>query len=100
MISPAAVRQFFKSVHLQVCHFKVAVIAGDANAAPYKYYKSQEYQDLHTSSVAVTLREMQREVNTGDRFESRLHIDSSTNNHPPQLHAADDLDCCFMAILS
>ena len=28
-----------------------------------------------------------------------LHIDYSTNNHPPQLHAADDLDRCFMAIL-
>ena len=38
---------------------------------------------------------MQREVNTGHQFESRLHIDYSTNNHPPQLHAASDLDCCF-----
>ena len=91
---------FFKTVHLLVRHFKVAVIAGDANAAAYKYYKSQEYQDLHNSSVAVTLREMQREVNTGDRSERRFHSDYSTNNHPPQLHAADDLDCRFMAILS
>ena len=24
----------------------------------------------------------------------------STNNHPPQLHAADDLDCCFMVIVA
>ena len=38
--------------------------------------------------------------NTGHPFESKLHIDYSTNNHPPQLHAADDLDCCFMATLS
>ena len=45
-------------------------------------------------------REMQRAVNTGHPFESKLHIDFSTNDHPPQLHAADDLDCCFMAILS
>ena len=36
-------------------------------------------------------------VNTGHPFESRLHIDYSTNNHPPQLHAANDLDCCLMA---
>ena len=48
----------------QVCHFKV---------------------DLYDSSVAVMLREMQREVNTGHPFESRLQIDYSTNNHPPQL---------------
>ena len=46
------------------------------------------------------LREMQREVNTGHSFERRLHIDYSAKNHPPQLHAATDLDCCSMAILS
>ena len=28
------------------------------------------------------LREMQREVNTGQPFENKLHIDYSTNNHP------------------
>ena len=78
MKSPAAVRQFFKTVLQQVCHFEVDVIAGDANAAAYKYYKSQE-------------------VNTGHPFESKLHY--STKNHPPQLHAANDLDFCFMAIL-
>ena len=48
-----------------MCHFKVDVIAGDANAAAYKYYKNQEYQDLYDSSVSVMLREMQLEVNTG-----------------------------------
>ena len=78
-----------------MCHFKVDVIAGDANAAAYKYYKGQEYPDLCDSSVAVMLREMQREVNTGYPSESRLRIDYSTNNHPPQLHGANDLDCCF-----
>ena len=62
--------------------------------------KSQEYQDLHNSSVTVMLREMQRDVNMGRPFESKLHIEYSTNNHPPQLHAADDLDCCFLVILS
>ena len=55
MNAPAAVRQFFKTVLQQVHHFKVDVIAGDANAA-YKYYKHQEYQDLHISSVAIMLR--------------------------------------------
>ena len=54
MTAPATVRQFFGTVH----HFKVDVIAGDANAAVYKYYKIQEYQDLHNSSVVVMLREM------------------------------------------
>ena len=76
------------------------LVSGDANAAAYKYYKKQEYQDLHNSSVAIMLREMRREVNMGLPFENKLHIDYSTNNHPTQLHAADDLDCCFMAILS
>ena len=44
---------------------KVDVIAGDANGAAYKYNKRQEYQDLHSLSVAIMLREMRREVNTG-----------------------------------
>ena len=100
MNSPAAVREFVKTVLQQVYHFKADVIAGDANTAAYKYYKKQEHQDLHDSSVAVMPREMQREVSAGHTFERRLHIDCSTNNHPPQLHAATDLDCCFMAILS
>ena len=95
MKSPAAVRQLFKTVLQQVCHFKVDVIAGDANAAAYKQYKNQEYQDLYDSSVAVMLRQMHREVNTGHPFGIKLHIDYSTNNHPPHLHAADDPDCCF-----
>ena len=38
MKSPAAVREFFGTMEQQVCHFKVAVIAGDANAAAYKYF--------------------------------------------------------------
>ena len=73
MNSPAAVREFFKTVLQQVSLQKVYVIAGDANAAAYKYYKKQEHQDLHDSSVAVMLREMQREVNTGHPKERRLH---------------------------
>ena len=56
MNAPAAVRQFFKTVLQQVHHFKVDVIAGDANAAAYKYYRNQGYQDLHNSSVAIMLR--------------------------------------------
>ena len=57
---------------------------------------------LQQTSTTKTwmLREMQREVITGHPFESRLHIDFSINNHPPHLHAADDLDFCFMAVLS
>ena len=63
-------------------------------------YKNQEYPDLYVSSVTVImLREMQRELNTGHPFGRRLHNDYSTKNHQPQLHAADDLDCCFMAFL-
>ena len=88
------------SIHLRTIHFKVDVIAGDANAAAYKYFSEQEYQDLHNSSVAIMLREMQREVNTGRPFERRLHIDYYTNSHFSQLISANDLDCCFMSILS
>ena len=33
-------------------------------------------------------------------FERRLDMVYSTNNHPTQLHAAKDIDRCFMAILS
>ena len=49
-------------------------MAEDANAAAYRYYKKQAYQDLCNSPVAVMLREMQREVNTGCPFESILYI--------------------------
>ena len=80
-------------------NFKVDIIAGGANAAAYKFYRRQDYQYLHNSSVASMLREMQREVNMGRPFESRLHIDYNTNNHFSQLRSAGDLDCCFMAIL-
>ena len=44
MKSLAAVRQFVKTLLQQVCHFKVDVIAGGANAAACKYYKNQEYR--------------------------------------------------------
>ena len=87
MTAPAAVRQFFKTGLQQVCHFKVDVIARNVDAAAYKNYQRQEYQDLHNSSVAIMVREMQREVDTRHPFESSLHIDHSTNNHPPQLRA-------------
>ena len=77
---PVAAPEFLKTVLQQV-----------SNDATYKYSKSQEYQDLDNSSVAVMLREVQREVNMGHPCECMLHI-FSTNNHLPQLDAADDLD--------
>ena len=74
MKSPAAVREFFETVLQRVCHFKVDVIAGDANAAAYMYYKNQEYQDLYDFSVAVMLREMQREVRHIDYSTKIIHL--------------------------
>ena len=50
---PYHFRQLFKTVLQHVHNNRVDVIAGDANAAPSKYYKKQEEQDLHNSSVAV-----------------------------------------------
>ena len=100
MNSPAAVREFFAAVLQQVCHFKVDVIAEMPKPQHTNATKKQEHQDLYNSSVAILLREMQREVNVGLSFQNRLHIDNSTNNHPTQLHAASDIDCCFVAILS
>ena len=75
MKAPYRVRQLFNTVLQQVLHFKVDVLAGDANAAAYKFYRKQQYQDLHNSSVAIMLRETQHEVNMGHPFESRLNID-------------------------
>ena len=100
MNAPAAVRQLFKTVLQQVHDLKDVVIAGDANGAAYKYYERQEYQDLHYSSVAIMLRKMQREVNTRRPFESRLHIDFSSNNQSYQLSSASDLDCYFYWLFS
>ena len=95
-----SVWKIFQTVLQQVYNFKVDVIAGDANAAAHKFDKRQEYQDLHNSSVAVVMREMQREVNMGRPFESRLHINYNANYHFSQLRSGGDLDCCFIAILS
>ena len=100
MKAPYHVRQFFASVLKKVQHHKLDVIAGDTNAAAYKYYKKQGYQELYNSSVAVMLRGMQREVNMDRPFESRLHIDYSTNNHRSQLRSTNYPACCFMAFLS
>ena len=75
MKSPLRVRQFSKQ-YFNTCTIKVDVIAGDANAAAYKYFKKHQYQDLYNSSVAIMLREMQREGNEGRPLESRLDIDS------------------------
>ena len=81
MNSPYRVRQFLKTVLQQVYHLKVDVICRICRTSAYKYYKKQKYQYLHNSSIADMLREMHREVNTGRRFESRVHIDYSTKNH-------------------
>ena len=48
MNTPAAVREFFKTVLQQVCHFTVDVIAGDANAAACKYYKKNKNTKIYT----------------------------------------------------
>ena len=103
--APKSVRHFFFKKVLQATHnWRVDVIAGDANAASYRYYPSQKCKDLHNSSVAIMLREMQSEVIRNQPYERRLHVDYLTNHHPLQLRAAgtpkEDLDCCFMAILS
>ena len=68
MTAPGSVRKIFKTALQQVYNLKVDD-------------RRQEYQDLHNSSVAVMLREMQREVNMGRPLESRLHIDYNTSNH-------------------
>ena len=94
MKTPCRVRQFLKTLLQKVQHCKVDVIAGDAKPAASKYYKRQEYQDLYKSSVAVMLREMQREVDMGRLCESRLHTDECTNDHLSQLHSPNNLACC------
>ena len=81
MKEPCRVRQSSSKVIKNVQHYKVDVIAGNHNAAAYKNYKRQEYQDLSNSSVGVMLRQMQRETNMNSPFESRLVIGYSTNNH-------------------
>ena len=57
--TPCRLRQFLKTLLQKVQHYKVHVIAGDANAATRR-------QRLYNSSVAVMLREMQRKVTTWD----------------------------------
>ena len=97
--APAAVPQFFTTVLQQVCHFMVDVIAADAQRCSIQVLPMSRVHDLYASSVAVTLREMQREVNTGHPFDSRLHIDDYRNDHFSQFNTAGDFDCCFMAIV-
>ena len=75
MHAPVSVRKFSKKIFQQVNYYKVDVIAGDAHAAAYKYFRNKKYQDLYNSSVAIMLREMQHEVNEGRPIENRLCID-------------------------
>ena len=75
-------------------------MSGDADAAAYKYYGRREYQDLHNSSFAIMLIELQREVHTKPPCENRLRTNYSPNIPSSQLNSASDLDCCFMAVLS
>ena len=77
-------------------NFKVDVIAGDANSAACEYLRKHEYRDLYNSSVAVMLREIQREVDEGRPFEDRLYIDYYNSNHFVHISSASDLDCCFI----
>ena len=100
MTAPGFVRKFFKKVLQQDYNFKVDVIAGDANSAALEYLRKHEYRDLYNSSVAVILRETQREVDEGSPFEDRPCIDYYNSNHFLHTSTASDLDCCFMAILS
>ena len=95
LLSDSLSKQYFSTYTTS----RVDVIAGDANAAAHKYYKKQEYHDLYNSSVAVMLIEMQREVNTGYPFGTRLNIDYYHKNQFYQLSSASDLDCCFMPFL-
>ena len=97
MMAPHRVRQIFAKVPKKVQYYGVDVIAGDATAAAYRYYKRQSYQALYMSSVAVMLREVQREVNMNHPFQSRLHSGHSTNNHHSQLPSTDYPHCGFMA---
>ena len=86
---------FFAKVLKKVQHCRVDVIAGDATAAAYRCYKRQSCQALYNSSVAVMLREMQREVDMNRPFQSRLLCDHSTNNHHSQLPSTDYPYCGF-----
>ena len=81
-------------------NFKVDVSAGNANSAACEYLRKLEYRDLHNSSVAVILREIQREVDEGRPLGDSLCIDYYNNNHFLHTSTASDLDCCFMAIPS
>ena len=101
MNSLVAVREFFGTVLQQVCHFKVGVIAGDANDAAYKCCEKQERQDLYVRFLSCihAKREMQREVNMGHPFERGFTL----NIRPAIIrlfHESTDFDCCFLAMLS
>ena len=75
MRAPHSLRQFFEKVLKKDQHYRVDVLAGDATAAAYRYYKRQEYQDLYNPSVAVMLRDMQQEDNMNRPFQSRFQSD-------------------------
>ena len=74
MNAPGSVRKIFKKVLQLVYNFKVDIIAGDANSAACMYFRRQEHRDLYNSSVAVMLREMQREVNEGRPLKTRFAL--------------------------
>ena len=52
------------------------------------------------SSKICTILQLQRKVNEGCPFETRLHIEYFSNDHFSQLSSESALDCCFLAIHS
>ena len=44
------------------------------DSATHKYFRRQEHQDLHNSSIAVVLREMQHEINESRPLKTRFAL--------------------------
>ena len=85
MNAPVSVQQIIKTVLQQVHHFEVDVIAGDANAAAYKYNKRQENQEsAQFLSCHYGKREMRRDVNTGRHLKAGFTLIILSNNHSSQ----------------
>ena len=100
MNSPAAVREFCKQCFNKCITSRLMSL----QEMPTLQHTSTTKSKSTKICTIPWLQSCQEKCNVRSirdtQFERRLHIDYSTNNHQTQLHAANDIDCCFMAILS
>ena len=96
MNSPVAVREFSTSVSQGWCHCRRCQRCSIQVLQKARAARSARFLSCRHAKRGCNVRSI-RDTHLKAGF---TLMNYSTNDHPTQLHAANDIDCCFMAILS